>query len=64
MTENHFNSYMDKSQLKRIEIQKACGSSGNVISTSDLKREDRQKELNFGKYRINKSHYRSLGKER
>jgi len=52
MPENHFNSCMDKAQLKRIEIQKNCGSSGNVISTSDLKREERQKELNFGKFRI------------
>jgi len=42
--ENYFEHLLDKAQLFRTEIQRKLGSSGNVISTSDLNRGLRAEE--------------------
>ncbi len=42
--QNFFSQLMDKAQLVRIDIQNKFGSSGNLISTSDIHRGIREDE--------------------
>ena len=42
--QNFFSQLMDKAQLLRADIQQKFGSSGNLISTSDINRGIREDE--------------------